>query len=243
MSNIQLSVVMPVYNEEGAIGGVLIKWAKEFRRLGISFQIHVYNDGSTDNTLAILNKIAEETKELVIHNEPNRGHGPTILKGYRENSDAEWIFQIDSDDEIGTEWFEDLWRNTSGHDFLLGNRNRPRQPLSRKIVSCISRVVVKMLYGNKVCDVNSPYRLMKGRIFKKVFRLLPDTTFAPNVIISGVVSLRNLRCYEIAVDHQERTTGEVSIKKWKLFKASVKSLLQTISCRYRVVQSRFEREE
>lgn len=234
MSAVQLSVVIPVYNEAGAIGGVVNKWVKELRRLGINFRIHVYNDGSQDNTLKILHKIAKETRELVVHDKPNSGHGPTIIQGYRENSDAEWIFQIDADDEIGTGRFEDLWKNTNNYDFLSGNRSHRRQPLSRKIVSGLSRLVVKALYGNKVHDVNSPYRLMRSEVFKKVFWSLPDDTFAPNVIISGVVALQGLNCYEIPVEQRERTTGEVSIKKWKLFKAALKSLFQTISCRLKV---------
>ena len=53
-------------------------------------------------------------------------------------------------------------------------------------------------------------------------------TFAPNVIISGMAAKKHLRCYEIRVPQHERITGEVSIKKWKLFKAAVRSFVQTI---------------
>jgi len=230
----QLAVVMPVYNEEGAIRDVINKWTKELLRLGIDFQIHVYNDGSRDNTLSILNHLASENKNVIVHDKLNSGHGPTIIQGYRENSNAKWLFQIDSDDEIGTESFGDLWVKRKRFQFLIGKRIRSRQPLIRKLISSISRIIVSILYGNKVYDVNSPYRLMKTEILKRIFFSLPDKMFAPNVVITGAVSLFRLRCYEIPVQQRERVAGEVSIKKMKLLKAVLQSFYQTITYRFKI---------
>lgn len=95
----ELGVVIPVYNEENAIRNVLDKWVSELNRLNICYQIHAYNDGSKDNTIKILNEYAEYCNKVVVHNKQNTGHGSTILVGYRENTDKEWIFQTDSDDE------------------------------------------------------------------------------------------------------------------------------------------------
>jgi dolichol-phosphate mannosyltransferase len=234
MNNGQLAVVMPVYNEEGAIRGVINKWTQELFRLGIDFKIHAYNDGSKDDTLSILNQLASENRNVIVHDKLNSGHGPTIIQGYRENSDAEWIFQIDSDDEIGTESFEDLWKNRERFDFLIGKRIRSRQPLARKLISSMSRIIVKLLYGDKVYDVNSPYRLMKTKAFKKVFSSLSNDMFAPNVVIAGVVSLANIKCYEIPAQQRERVTGEVSIKKMKLLKVALQSFQQTIAYRFKI---------
>lgn len=234
MNNGELAVVMPVYNEEGAIHGVINKWTQELLRLGIDFKIHAYNDGSRDNTLSILNRIANENKNVMVHDKLNSGHGPTIIQGYRENSDAEWIFQIDSDDEIGTESFESLWKNRERFEFLIGRRVRANQPLTRKLISSMSRIIVKILYGDKVYDVNSPYRLMKTKAFTKVFFSLPNGMFAPNVVIAGVVSLFHFNCYEIPVQQRERVTGEVSIKKMKLLKAALQSFQQTIAYRFKI---------
>jgi glycosyltransferase involved in cell wall biosynthesis len=225
---------MPVYNEEGAIRDVIDKWTKEFFRLGIDFQIHAYNDGSRDNTLCILNHLASENNNVIVHDKLNSGHGPTIIQGYRENSNTEWLFQIDSDDEIGAESFGDLWVNRNRFQFLIGKRIRPQQPLTRKLISSISRIIVELLYGNKVYDVNSPYRLMKTEALKKIFFSLPDNMFAPNVVIAGAVSLSRLRCYEIPVQQRERVTGEVSIKKMKLLKAVLQSFYQTITYRFKM---------
>jgi dolichol-phosphate mannosyltransferase len=234
MKKDSLAVVLPVYNEEGSIANVLSKWVKALDKLGIDYNVHVYNDGSTDDSLTILRKYAAPpNSKVTIHDKTNSGHGPTILKGYRDNAnDYEWIFQIDSDDEMGSESFNYLWEERSKYDLLIGIRNGRRQPLPRKIVSLVSRLSVRAFYGKSVWDVNSPYRLMRTEKFKEFYQKIPKDTFAPNVILSGFVGRAKLRFFEYPVSHCDRQTGEVSIKKWKLIKVAIKSLKQTVMLSY-----------
>ena len=232
MQKKDLIVVMPVYNEEGAIGPVLDKWVDKLDSMNLgAYEIHAYNDGSKDRTGEILEEYAGKySGKVVAHNKANSGHGPTILQGYRENVDsADWMFQIDSDDEMSPELFGELWEQREDYDFLLGKRDGRKQALPRKIISFVSRLSVRLFYGKSVWDVNAPYRLMRCSAFKEIYEDIPANTFAPNVIISGMAAQRKLRCFEMPVPQRDRQTGEVSIKKWKLFKAAVKSFGQTIS--------------
>lgn len=229
----KLAIVMPVYNEEEAIGPVLDKWVNAIDQLGIDYTINPYNDGSKDDSFKVIQKKEEEHPGKVIaHTKPNGGHGPTILQGYREAAAAgyDWIFQIDSDDEMGPEGFPELWNKRNEFDFLVGIRDGRKQALPRKIISAVSRLTVKLFYGcGGIWDVNTPYRLMRASVFAEIYKAIPDNTFAPNVIISGMAARRKMRCFESRVPQKDRQTGEVSIKKWKLFKAAAKSLFQTIS--------------
>ena len=102
------------------------------------------------------------------------------------------------------------------------------QQLPRKIVSFVSRLCVRLFYGKAVWDVNTPYRLMRVSAFGDFFSAIPPSTFAPNVILSGLAARYALRCFEIRVPQHDRTTGEVSIKRWKLLKCAVKSFWQTV---------------
>lgn len=226
----RLCVVMPVYNEEAAIGGVLEKWVAELDRLGIDYTIRPYNDGSKDGSLAVMREIAAKHSRVDVRDKPNGGHGNTILTGYREAAanGFDWVFQVDSDDEMGPEKFGELWAERRDKDFLVGIRDGRRQPLARKVISFVSRLCVRLFYGKGVWDVNTPYRLMRVSAFKGFYNAIPLTTFAPNVILSGLAARHNLRSHEIRVPQHDRMTGEVSIKKWKLFKAAVRSFLQTV---------------
>tara|TARA_R110000787_G_scaffold184181_5_gene296063 strand:+ start:9447 stop:10169 length:723 start_codon:yes stop_codon:yes gene_type:complete len=228
-----LKIIIPVYNEEGAITEVINDWTSTLDKLEIDFLIYAFNDGSKDNTLQILQDLSKNNKKLIVVDKLNSGHGPTILKGYKENLDTEWLFQIDSDNELKANEFEKFWRQRLDFDFLIGHRIHRDSPLPRIITTAISRLTVGFFYGNRVKDVNAPFRLMRTSKFMDDILKIPANTFAPNLIVAGIANIRKLRIKQLKVTHYNRETGEVSIQKWNLLKAAFKSLLQTIAFRFK----------
>ena len=224
-----LALIIPVYNEDEAISFVINEWVEELEKLKIDFTIFAYNDGSKDNTSIILKNLSDLYKNVVAIDKSNSGHGPTILQGYLENAETyTWLFQVDSDNEMQAKDFYKLWEKRNDYDFLLGTRENRVQPLARKIISLVSRCCINIFYGRGIYDVNSPYRLMRSEKFVNIFKEIPRDTFAPNLIVSGYVAKKKLRILEQNVPCYPRETGEVSIKKWKLLKAAIKSFWQTI---------------
>jgi dolichol-phosphate mannosyltransferase len=222
---------MPVHNEEDSIRKVITDWLAVLDRLAVDYEIHVYNDGSQDRTGDILNELAANPR-VVVHHKTCSGHGSTILLGYREQSDAQWIFQVDSDDEIAAVHFSQFWEQREGHDFLIGKRQNRHLGLIRKMISTVAYLVVLSNYGKCVSDVNCPYRLMRARAFQSCFQSIPENTFAPNVIISGFASLNNLAVKQIEVPFKYRSTGIVSIAGFRLLKSAMRSFAQTFLYRW-----------
>lgn len=231
----RLCMVMPVYNEQAIVGAVLRKWSRMLDGMNIDYEIRPYNDGSTDASLTVMQEAAAGLPRVNVRDKPNGGHGQTILTGYRESvaDGFDWVFQLDSDDEMGPEKFADLWQRRADCDFLIGRRAGRRSAWPRWIVSFVSRLCVRICYGKSVWDVNSPYRLMRVAAFAEDFRRMPLSTFAPNVILSGMAARRKFRCLEIPVPQHERTTGEVSIRKLRLLKAAIRSFVQTVAYAFR----------
>ncbi len=229
----ELTVIIPVYNEAGSIGNVLDSWLAVLRKLGLDFAILVLNDGSRDGSLGILQGIAARNPEVQVIDKPNSGHGPTILQGYR-SARSEWIFQVDADNEMDASFFPTLWGKREDYDLILGRRVDRRSSLARKIVTAVSRLAVWIFYGFGVTDVNAPYRLYRAEKFREVFVAIPADTFAPNVILSGYAVRMKMRIMEAPIPSRPRTTGEVSIRRWKLLRSAVQSLLQTVGMSFRI---------
>jgi glycosyltransferase involved in cell wall biosynthesis len=224
-----LTLVMPVYNEAAAIGGVVKSWAAELDRLGIDYEMRVYDDGSRDQTPVALEQLSNEIPRLLVTRHSNRGHGPTILRGYRE-ARGEWVFQTDSDGEMEPDSFSRLWEKRADYDFLLGIRGGRVWTPPRWVMTRGSRLAVRLLFGAGVKDVNTPYRLMRRARLAELLPSLPDDLFAPNVILSGLAVRRGLRLYETEVPHQGRRTGKASLTGVrKLVKPAMRSLRQTIA--------------
>lgn len=225
---LDLMVVMPVYNEEECIAQVVRSWRDQLEGMGLHFLITVLNDGSRDGTAAALEAFHGDERVRVI-NKTNSGHGPTILRGYRMAAEeARWVFQVDSDDEMKPEHFPRLWAKREKYDALFGVRVQREQDSARLLLSAGSRVVVRLLFGRGVRDVNTPYRLMRSEPLRPIVVAIPDDTFAPNVIISGVFSKHRNRIYNLPVPHVNRKTGTGSLTSSKVWKVAVKSLVQTL---------------
>ena len=120
-----------------------------------------------------------------------------------------------------------VWNKRNEAECVMGVRkNRTSTPI-RKLASFTAQAVNSLLFGGNIRDVNAPFRLMKSDKFKSIFQSIPRNTFAPNVIISGLVAYYKISLLQIDISFQNRQTGEVSIKQFKLLKALILSLIQT----------------
>jgi glycosyltransferase involved in cell wall biosynthesis len=226
---LDLAVVMPVYNEESCIAGVLGDWKATLSTLPIRFRIIVLNDGSRDNTAAALRPFESDPHFQVIH-KPNSGHGPTILRGYREAvREADWVFQCDSDDEMPAKEFVRFWAVRDSYDALFAVRHHRQQPWDRWLITRFSSLLTGLLFGFGVADANAPYRLFRREALERFLPLLPDNTFAPNLVLSGASVRMGLRVSNLPVPHANRKTGKPSLTNIKLWKSALLAFRQTWS--------------
>jgi dolichol-phosphate mannosyltransferase len=229
----ELTVVVPVYNEEASIAGVLASWAVDLERLGVAYRFAIYDDGSRDGTARILGDLSERDPRLLVVRHANRGHGPTVLRGYRE-ARTPWVLQIDSDGEMASSHFAALWRERDAYDFLVGARQDRASAPVRRLVSAGSRAAVHLLIGNGVRDVNSPYRLLRREALLPLLDLLPPDAFAPNTLLSGLAARAHLRILEVPIPHEGRRTGRGSLDTRRLAAGIVRSLRDTVATAVRV---------
>ena len=229
-----LALVMPVYNEEGCVREVVRAWRDELSRLGADFVMLVLDDGSTDGTPRALAEFAGDPRVRVLR-KANTGHGPTILMGYRQAVElSPWVFQCDSDGEMAPSEFGALYERREAYDALFGVRVGRKQTLGRKALSAGARATVRLLFGSGVQDVNTPYRLIRADVLKRIVAQMPDGTFAPNVIISGALARAGLRVWHHPVPFEARRTGKGSLASWKLWCVALKSFCETLRCRPRL---------
>ncbi|MCB0993996.1 MAG: glycosyltransferase family 2 protein [Acidimicrobiales bacterium] len=225
---IDLVVVMPVYNEEAVLAHTVESWLAVLDDLGVDYRLLVLNDGSRDGTGEVVARLADHPRVEGITKQ-NEGHGPTILRGYRDAVQrSAWVFQVDSDDEMPATSFTSLWAERDRADAVFGYRTGREQTTDRKLITRIARLTTRLAYGCRLRDVNTPYRLMRAEVLAPIVEQIPADTFAPNVVISGALARTGARVVEVPVPHVPRSTGEVSIIGMKALKAAARSFLQSI---------------
>jgi len=227
----ELALVMPVYNEAECLTEVVSGWSGVLAGLGIDFEILVLDDGSTDGTRGKLEAFRVDNRVIPVFRK-HSGHGPAVLEGYKlAVARAEWVFQADGDNEVPPESFAALWSARAGFDALFGERVARRQPIRRKVVSALAMLAVRALFGGKVRDVNTPYRLIRSGALASAIARIPDTAFAPNLLVTGMLAAMKARVSTMPVPYVRRRTGEGSLGGAKLWKAAARSLAQCVSFR------------
>lgn len=231
----KLAVVMPVYNEEECIQNVIASWYAKFSILtNDDFTFLAINDGSKDNSLLELQNLAEIYPHLKIITKDNEGHGPTVLRGYREaiSLGPEWIFQMDSDNQFFSDDFDLLWNRREESTFILGKRENRQDPFPRLVVTRILKLLIFIFFLKRVKDPNIPFRLLKTETLKSFVEKLTSDYFAPNIYLSLFAKKEGIDTIDIPVQHVERKSGENSISIKNLFKITLKNFVELLKFRF-----------
>ncbi len=223
-----VAVVIPVFNEEKLIGECINEWLNVLDSVNLNYEILIIDDGSSDATISIVERYGDNPNIQVIIKQ-NEGHGPTILAGYkRAVGIAEWVFQADSDNEISPNQFSALWSRRQGQDAVIAWRQGRNQTTVRRLVTFFARVTTKVLFRCHLRDVNIPFRLIRSETLAILLEKIPSDTFAPNIALSGALSLMNYQVEECPVVFNERIVGESSLSNIGAVRKGGRALLELI---------------
>ncbi len=223
-----VAVVIPVFNEEKLIGECINEWLNILDSVNLNYEILIIDDGSSDATISIVERYGDNQNVQVIIKQ-NEGHGPTILAGYkRAVGIAEWVFQADSDNEISPNQFSALWSRRQGQDAVIAWRQGRNQTTVRRLVTFFARVTTKVLFRCHLRDVNIPFRLIRSETLTVLLEKIPSDTFAPNIALSGALSLMNYQVEECPVVFNERIVGESSLSNLGAVRKGGRALLELI---------------
>lgn len=227
-SSPQLAVVMPVYNEAANIASVLHEWFAALEKIASDFVLFAVNDGSKDDTPAILASLRRELgTRLRIATKKNSGHGRTCREGYELAlaEGAVWVFQADSDGQCDPSFFQALYDSRSSADCLFGYRRTRDDGFGRLIILHCYRALLWLLTGVYTKDPNVPYRLMRAAALRTALRGIPVDFDLQNIALT--LALRReqqLRWKYFPIHFRARRGGENSINYRKIIQMGLRFL-------------------
>jgi glycosyltransferase involved in cell wall biosynthesis len=232
----RLSVVMPAFNEEDQIEDAVREVAAEVLDRVEPSELLVVNDGSTDGTGAILDRLMEEDPRLRVIHQTNGGHGAALLTGL-DAATGEWLLLVDSDRQIPLASFQDLWSAIQGgaHAAFGWRRNR-NDPLHRLWLTALIRFVLRRAFELRVNDVNVPFKLIPLDSWLAARPLIPDGTLAPSLFLGVLIGTGTLDCAEIEVPHRQRAVGTSTLRPWRLIAFCARGLGQLLRLRREMTQ-------
>lgn len=206
----EVVVVVPVYNEEDAIVGVLREWHAELTQVVGNFELLVINDGSTDGTLSALGALSWPELRVLTHR--NRGHGQSCLVGYIEAArrGAAFVFQIDSDGQCDPAAFRRIWESRHQAPAIYGRRTRRDDGLARNVITRVLRWSLKMARNTRLNDTNVPYRLYRAPLAAEAARSIPSGFDLANIALA--LRLESKGFLEVPIHFRDRVGGHASVR-------------------------------
>ncbi len=218
--------VLPAYNERDNIQDIVQQWHPVVEKCGESSRLVIANDGSKDDTYAILKSLETKYPRLVALDKPNSGHGATVLHLYRYalKQGADYVFQTDSDGQTNPDEFWQMYDNRERYDFQIGYRKGRQDGFSRIVVTKTLRLVVWLFFHVWVTDANTPFRLMRADRLKAIMEQVPKDFFLANVAISAIAVKWRERIKFYPITFRPRQGGVNSINLKRIFRIGLQAI-------------------
>lgn len=223
--SIQVSVVVPVYNEELAIGEVIDSIGKTLAKAGVEHEIIVVDDGSTDSTSSILKKYAGKI-ELISHPD-NIGYGRSIKDGIMK-ARYPYVCMIDGDASYPVNRMPDLLSYLGTYDMVVGARTGENYKGS--LIKYPARILFLWLSefasGRRIPDVNSGFRVFRKDAVKRHFNTL-CAGFSFTTTITLAMSLGGYFIKYVPIEYHRRK-GQSKIRYIRDTMRSLQIIVETI---------------
>jgi glycosyltransferase involved in cell wall biosynthesis len=203
-----LSIIIPAYNEEANVEAVVQESLETLQRLTDRFEIIVVDDASADGTWAKLQILESEIPQLrIIKNEKNIGCHPASLVGYKA-AQGDYCYFIPADRQIpANEITKFLDCAKSGADVIYSWRQNRLDPPHRLWISGFYNILLRLLFGIRVHDVDSSELLTRKAIQQVLPNIRSDSAFI-TVEILLETQRQNLMIGEVVIEHRPRVAGK-----------------------------------
>lgn len=204
MGKVDLSFVVPAYNEEATIENTLKELDKVVKDKMVTYEIVVVDDGSKDSTLAKASQYARHNEHVkVVGYLPNKGKGYAVKTGFVQTT-GEIVIFADSDLEIDLKTFLSYVEALQYGDIAIASKWHPNSqldvPLSRKILSHSFNTIVRLLTGVRLKDTQSGLKAIKKSSFFAIFPKLAVKRYAFDVELLAVAHCYGLKIVELPVN-------------------------------------------
>lgn len=193
---LDISVVIPAYNESAQVALTVDKVRTILAEAGISHEIIVVDDGSKDDTY----EHAQRSGATVIRMPENGGYGRALKAGIAV-SEAPYVAIIDADGTYPAESLPEMTSLARFNDMVVGHRGAAMKnvPLMRRPAKAMLNRIASSLAGHRITDLNSGLRVFRREALEQYVHLLPNAfSFTTTITLCMLASGRPVAYIPIA---------------------------------------------
>ena len=209
---VSIDVVLPVHNEGESIAQTLREFLAVTAENDCAVRFVVSEDGSTDDTVEILQGLAKEMPIKLLSATSRKGYSQAVIDGL-DACDADLMCCVDSDGQCDPSDLAQLIAQLPGHDIVFGQRTPRADPTVRIAMSAAFRAVYRVLFGIRLRDPSCPYVLMRKDAWTRL-RAQPNIGRLPQGFwweFLARAHFEQLKIATVPVSHRVRTAGTTQV--------------------------------
>ena len=218
--NLGISITLPALNEEPNLEAQVKEVIDYFNTKHIKYEIIVVNDGSTDKTGEIADKLSITYKNVfVIHHSENKGYGKSLKDGFQTGK-YEYLFFTDADRQFKINSLDKFlpFMQESEVDMVIGYRIDRKDNFLRKFLAWCFNRIISILFSLNYKDIDCAFKLFKRESLECLE--IKSDDFLVNAEILAKAKLKGLKIVQIGVEHYHRLEGKSTV--------SCQSILSTL---------------
>lgn len=199
----EISLVIPVYNEEENLPVLAGEIRAAMEPAGISYEVIYVDDGSTDSSPAVLERLArEDPRTRIVRQRRNSGQSAAFAAGFR-HARARIVVTLDADLQNDPADIPKLLERMDGFDVVNGVRARRQDTWVRRVSSKIANGVRNRVTHESVTDVGCTLRAMRAELLRDLPLFNGMHRFLPTLL-----RMEGARVTEVPVNHRPRLHGQ-----------------------------------
>ena len=201
--------MLPAHNEEENIENTVTQCVSYLTDKAGSYEIIVVNDGSSDNTRSIVERISSEDPSVILVNhEVNRGYGGALLSGF-ERASLDYIFFMDSDGQFDINDLDRMLPSVNQSDVLIGYREDRADSPIRSLNAWMYAMYIYFMFGLKVRDMDCAFKIFPAKAYHSIRPIISGgALFTAEFLIK--LKKKGYVLREFPVRHFPRRFGEQS---------------------------------
>jgi glycosyltransferase involved in cell wall biosynthesis len=227
-----LSVFFPAYNDAPSLPGLIAKTFAVLRENIADYEVIVVNDGSYDNTAAVLEALRSQHEPYmrVVTHEQNRGYGGALRTGFA-SATREFVFYTDGDGQYDVSELPRLLQLVKPHTGLVnGYKLERHDPAHRIWIGSVYNFCARLLFRIRIRDIDCDYRLIRRKLLNQIH--LTSTSGTICVELVRKLEISGCGVAEVGVHHYPRIHGRSQFFR---LRSLAKTLVELIGLWLRVV--------
>lgn len=234
--SMRISVIMPAYNEAGRIRDSIVRTHRQLCKMISDFEIVAVDDGSSDGTGKILEKLYLELAQLkIVKWKKNLGKGEALRQGFYQ-AKGDLVFFLDGDMDLPPEQMNVLLETMQNEraDVVIGSKmhsdSKVDYPFYRRVVSFVYFTITKILFGLPVRDTQTGLKVFRREVLEKCMPRMLVKAFAYDLELLVIAHHFGFRIEEapVIVEYRPKYDGYIP------FETIQKTAIDTLAIFYRI---------